>query len=196
MFFADYSKTRKVYHIAPINDLNQILLHGIRYDDKVTYEDKYYQFHCFIDRLKPSYIPSWVQRKKAIFATMNYRIEPNFHSHTAVMALTIDTKKSWIANESKANQIYEPFILQEVDLFNGAKKYISGEAKDVIKEYWETSLSFEENINRRMDLKEGYDAEVLIFHAIEPKDIEILYIVSDHKVMELNEWKKVFCKEK
>lgn len=194
MFFDDYLKTNKIYHIAPINDLKQILLNGIKYDDKVTYENKYYDFHCFIDSLKPPHIPPWVRRRESIFATMNYRIEPNFHSHTVVMALTIDQSKCWIANESRANQIYEPFVLQEIESLNGAKEYMNGKGKYLIEEYWETSLSFEENLMKRMDLKEGYDAEVLIHHPIEPKDIEILYIVSDHKVMEFNEWKKVFCR--
>jgi len=195
MFFEDYLKTGKVYHIAAINDLKQILLQGIKYDDKITYEDKYCDFHCFIDSLKPAHIPSWVKRKKSIFATMNYRVDPNFHSHTAVMALKIDPSKCWIANESRANQIYEPFVLQEVEDLKRAKEYVNGEGKDIIEEYWETSLSFEDNLNIRMDLKKGYDAEVLIHHQIEPKDIEILYIVSDHKVLKLNEWKEVFCKE-
>jgi len=196
MFFEDYLETGKVYHIAAINDLKQILLQGIKYDDKITYEDKYCDFHCFIDSLKPAHIPSWVKRKKSIFATMNYRIDPNFHSHTAVMALKIDPSKCWIANESRANQIYEPFVLQEVEALKRAKEYVNGEGKVIIEEYWETSLSFEDNLNRRMDLKKGYDAEVLIHHQIEPKDIEILYIVSDHKVLKLNEWKEVFCKER
>jgi len=195
MFFEDYLKTGKVYHIAAINDLKQILLQGIKYDDKITYEDKYCDFHCFIDSLKPAHIPSWVKRKKSIFATMNYRADPNFHSHTAVMALKIDPSKCWIANESRANQIYEPFVLQEVEDLKRAREYVNGEGKDIIEEYWKTSLSFEDNLNRRMDLRKGYDAEVLIHHQIEPKDIEILYIVSDHKVLKLNEWKEVFCKE-
>lgn len=195
MFFDDYLKTGKVYHIAPINDLGKILSDGIKYNDKVTYEDKYCDFHCFIDSLKPSHIPSWVKRKEAIFATMNYRKDPNFYSHTVVMALKVDPSRCWIANESRANQIYEPFILQKVDSLRAAKKYIDEQGKDIIGEYWSTSLSFEENLNKRMDLKEGYDAEVLIFHPIKPEDIEILYIVSDHRVMEFSEWKKVFCRE-
>lgn len=195
MFFDDYSKTGRVYHIAPINDLKQILSEGIKYDDKVTYKNKYYEFHSFIDSVKPKYIPSWIERKKAIFATMNYRKDPNFYSHTVVMALAIDPSKCWIANESRANEIYEPFILQDIKELIGVKEYINTKGKDTIEEYWKTSLSFEENLNKRIDLKEGYDAEVLIFHPIEPKDIEILYIVSDHRLMKFNEWKKVFCKE-
>ncbi len=195
MFFDDYLKTGKVYHVAPINDLGKILSDGIKYNDKITYEYKYYNFHCFIDSLRPAYIPPWVKRKKAIFATKNYRKEPNFCSHSAVMALKIDPSKCWIANENRANQIYEPFILQEVDSLKGAREYMKTEGKKSIEEYWQTSLSFEENLKRRMDLKEGYDAEVLIFHNVEPKDIEILYIVSDHRIMEFGEWKKVFCGE-
>lgn len=193
MFFDDYSKTGRVYHVAPVNDLGKILTAGIKYDDKITYEHKYYDFHCFIDSLRPVYIPPWVERKKAIFATKNYRREPNFCSHSAVTALKIDPSKCWIANENRANQIYEPFILQKVDSLSDAEEYMKTEGKKSIEEYWRTSLSFEENLEKRLDLKDGYDAEVLIFHDVEPEDIEILYIVSDHRVMEFREWKKVFC---
>ena len=193
MYFDDYLKTGKVYHIAPINDLRKILCEGIKYNDKVTYEDKYYDFHNFIDDLKTPNIPSWVERKKAVFATMNYPEKPNFHSHTVIMALKIDPSKCWIANESKANEIYEPFILQEVDSLKGVKEYINTNGKKLIEEYWKTSLSFEENLNKRIDLKENYDAEVLILHSVKPEDIEVMYIVSDHQIMEFNKWKKVFC---
>ncbi len=193
MYFDDYSKTKRVYHIAPINDLKNILYEGIKYNDKVTYENKYCNFHNFIDNLKPDNIPSWVERKKAIFATMNYREKPNFHSHTVVMALKVDPSKCWIANESKANEIYEPFILKEIDALKGAKKYIDTNGKNLIKEYWRTSLSFKENLSKRIDLKNNYDAEVLILHSVKPEDIEVLYIVSDHKVMEFDKWKRVFC---
>ena len=196
MFFDDYSKTGKVYHIIPINDLEKILSDGIKYNDKITYEYKYYNFHCFIDSLRPGYIPTWVKREKAIFATKNYRKEPNFCSHSVVTALKIDPYRCWIANENKANQIYEPFILQEVNLLEGVREYMETEGRKTIEEYWQTSLSFEENLRKRMDLKEGYDAEVLVFHDVRPEDIEILYIVSDHRAMEFNEWKKVFCKKR
>ena len=196
MFFDDYLKTGRVYHVAPVNDLGKILSNGIKNDDKITYEYKYYDFHCFIDNLKPEYIPSWVERKKAIFATKNYRKEPNFCSHSVVMALKIEPSKCWIANESRANQIYEPFILQEIESLKGAKEYMETKGKRSIEEYWQTSLSFEDNLKKRLDLKDGYDAEVLIFHNIEPKNIEILYIVSDHRIMEFDEWKKIFCKKR
>ena len=196
MFFDDYSKTGKVYHIAPINDLGRILSDGIKYNDKITYEYKYYNFHRFIDSLKPGYIPTWVEREKAIFATKNYRKEPNFSSHSVIMAFEVEPSKCWIANENRANQIYEPFVLQEVNLLKEAGEYMKTEGKRMIEEYWRTSLSFEENLRRRMDLKEGYDAEVLVFHDVEPENIEILYIVSDHRVMEFDEWKKVFCKKR
>ncbi|MFW5647882.1 MAG: hypothetical protein ACOCG5_02220 [Candidatus Alkaliphilus sp. MAG34] len=196
MFFDDYFKTGKVYHIAPVNDLGKILSDGIKHDDKVTYEYKYYAFHCFIDSMKPAYIPSWVKRKDAIFATKNYRREPGFCSHSVVMALDVEPSKCWIANENRANQIYEPFILQGVDSLRDAGEYVKTQGRKLIEEYWETSLSFEENLRKRMDLKDGYDAEVLIFHDVRPEDIEILYIVSDHRVMKFDEWKKVFCKKR
>ncbi len=194
MFFDDYSETGRVYHIAPINDLGKILADGIKHDDKITYEYKYYDFHRFIDSLKPAHIPPWVERKKAIFAAKNYRSEPNFCSHSVVMSLEIDPSKCWVANENRANQIYEPFILQGVGPLSGAGEYMKTEGKKSIKEYWGTSLSFEKNLEERMDLEEGYDAEVLIFHDIKPEDIEILYIVSDHRIMDFDEWKRVFCR--
>ena len=196
MFFDDYSKTGKIYHIAPINDLGRILSDGIKYNDKITYEYKYYNFHRFIDSLKPGYIPDWVKREEAIFATKNYRREPNFCSHSVVTAFKVDPFKCWVADENRANQIYEPFVLQGVNLLKGAGEYMKTEGKKMIEEYWQTSLSFEENLRKRMDLKEGYDAEVLVFHDVEPENIEILYIVSDHRVMEFDEWKKVFCKKR
>lgn len=37
-----------------------------------------------------------------------------------------------------------------------------------------------------------YDEEVLIFHPIEVRDIVPLYIVSDHKMLTIDEWKKIF----
>ncbi|AKL93975.1 hypothetical protein CACET_c04590 [Clostridium aceticum] len=193
MFFHDYSKTGVIYHIAHITDLKKILKDGIEYNDKITYERHYYSFHDFIDQLRPVNVPSWVIRKKAIFASMNYRKEPNFHSHTAVLAVKVDPTRCWVANENRANQIYEPFILQNVDGFREAKAYLETKGKALIKDYWETSLSFQENLKERKDLKESYDAEVMIFHSIPPENIEVLYLVSDHRTLEIQEWRRIFC---
>ncbi|AOY75828.1 hypothetical protein [Clostridium formicaceticum] len=193
MFFQDYDKTGVVYHIAHITDLKKILKNGIEYNDKITYEKHYYSFHDFIDTLRPDDVPPWVVRKKAIFASMNYRKEPTFHSHTAVLAVKIDPTRCWIANENRANQIYEPFILQGIEGFDGASNYLQTKGKSSVKSYWETSLSFQENLKERKDLTAGYDAEVMIFHSIPPEAIDILYLVSDHRTLEIEEWKRIFC---
>lgn len=193
MFFEDYSKTQLIYHVAHITDLSKILTKGLCYDDKISYKNHYHSFHDFIDEIRPENIPSWVIRKKAIFATMNYKKNPYFHSHTAVLGLKVDPSKSWIANENKANQIYEPFILQEVEGFTKAKNYLDTKAQECIKEYWATSLSFEKNLSERRDLQEGYDAEVMILNDIPSKDIQLLYLVSDHRIMTPQQWRRTFC---
>jgi len=194
MFFQDYIETNRVYHIASINDLKIILEEGIRFDDKVTYHCKYYDFHSFINQYRNEKIPVWVDRRKAIFASMNYRSKPIFHSHTVVLAVKIQPDKCWIANENRANQVYEPYIMQEVGQFKEARDYLANKGRALLKEYWETSLSFKENLIERRDLIKGYDAEVLVLHSIPPEDIEILYIVSDHRILKPQQWKEIFCR--
>ena len=114
MLFLDYTETGVVYHIVSITDLKKTLREGISYNDKVTYKTKYYDFHHLIEGQKPSLIPSWVMRSKAIFASMNFPQCHKFHSHSAVLAIKIHEDRCWIANENCANEIYEPFILQNI----------------------------------------------------------------------------------
>lgn len=193
MFFEDYTKTGLIYHVVHITDLKEVLRNGINYDDKNSYNRWYLSFHKFIDQHRIPEIPSWVQRKKAIFASMNYRNSPGFHSHSAVLGLKVEESKCWVANENKANQIYEPFILKEIYDFERSENYLKTEGKKILTDYWKTSLSFEKNLLYRRDLEEDYDAEVMIFHPIPPEDIQLLYIVSDHQVLTVEEWRKVFC---
>ncbi|WZL74060.1 hypothetical protein QBE52_04775 [Clostridiaceae bacterium 35-E11] len=193
MLFPDYNESSKIYHVVSITDLKKTMKEGIRYDDKVTYKTKYDGFHQMIDQEKPLWIPNWLIRKKAIFASMNYPKGHKFHSHTAILAITIDPKRCWIANENRANQIYEPYILQNIKEFKECTGYLEREGKKMLKEYWETSLSFEENLKIRMDKRKGYDAEVLIAHPIKPTDIQVKYIISDHRILSVEGWKKIFC---
>ncbi len=194
MLFQDYNETKRVYHIASINDLDEILKKGIDFDDKATYRTKYYAFHEFINQHRNEKIPSWVDRRKAIFASMNYRSRPRFYSHTVILSVTIKPERCWVANENKANQVYEPFIMKDAEPFKEAQCYLKARGSELLKEYWRTSLSFEDNLIKRRDLKKGYDAEVLIFHPIPPEDIEILYIVSDHRRLRPHQWREIFCR--
>ncbi|SES90268.1 hypothetical protein SAMN05660297_00920 [Natronincola peptidivorans] len=193
MFFEDYTKTRMIYHITHITDLKKILAEGINYDDKISYKKHYHSFHGLIDKYATDDLPPWVVREKAIFGSMNYKNNPCFHSHTAVLALKVDIKKCWVANENKANQIYEPFILKGIEDFKEAENYLKTKGKELIQAYWDTSLSFEDNLKKRKDLEEGYDAEVMIFHTIPPENVKVLYLVSDHRVLTVEEWKEIFC---
>lgn len=193
MFFSDYINTNTIYHIISIIDLDRALKYGIGYDDKRTYDSKYYEFHDYIDKYKNENVPDWVIRKKAIFGSLNFAKDHKFHSHTALLGIRIDPKMCWIANENLANQIYEPFILQSVDEYSKSKKYLVNEGNGLLNKYWETSCSFNENLKIRVDNQKGYDAEVLIFHHIKPSDIEVLYIISDHRMLTKKEWKQRFC---
>ncbi|GAB6086420.1 hypothetical protein [Alkaliphilus crotonatoxidans] len=193
MYFPDFEETGRVYHIIPIQDLNKTITCGISFDDKISYQNQYFDFHNWIDQHKPHWLPKWVIRKKAIFATMNYHSSPSFHSHSAVLAIRVNPKRCWIANESRANQLYEPFILRHTQGLEGANQYLKTKGAEMIKEYWETSLSFEDNLKKRRDLTEKYDAEVLVMESIPPEDIEIRYIISDHRLLTPAQWKRIFC---
>ncbi|KNF07235.1 hypothetical protein CLPU_20c00110 [Gottschalkia purinilytica] len=192
MFFSDYKDTGYVYHVAAITDLKDILENGIKYNDKNTYIDKYLGFHKYIDSLKNEEIPHWVQREKAIYASMNYSTDHQWHSHSVVLGLKVNPSKCWIANESLANKIYEPFILQHIDMFSDARDYLDCHGERIIRKYWDTSLSFKDNLKLRKDRKEGYDEEVLIFHSIPPDDIKPIYIISDHEFTTIENWIKYF----
>lgn len=192
MFFLDYIDTKRIYHIISIIDLDKALKDGIKYDDKRTYRSKYYEFHDYIDKYKSINVPDWVIRKKAIFGSLNFAKDHKFHSHTVLLGIRVDPKMCWIANENLANQTYEPFILQSVDEYSKSKKYLANEGCRLLNKYWETSCSFNENLKIRVDNQNGYDAEVLIFHDIKPTDIEVLYIISDHRMLTKKEWKQRF----
>lgn len=191
-FFPDYNTTEVVYHVACITDLENILKNGIKYNDKSTYSTMYLDFHKYISSLKPEHIPDWVVREKAIFASLNYKKNHSWHSHSVILAIKIDKDRCWIANENLANKIYEPFILKDIKFFEVAKSYLDREGKKAIEEYWNTSLSFNENLLLRRDKEKGYDAEVMIFHDIKPEDITILRIITDHKIMTLEECLKLY----
>jgi len=196
MLFPDYTQTKKIYHVVSIIDLDKTIRNGIKYDDKKTYKSKYYEFHDYIDRYKTEDIPNWVIRKMAIFGSLNFAENHRFHSHTALLGIRVNPEKCWIANENLANEVYEPFILQDIDEYNEAKEYIQNKGSELLKKYWKTSCSFNENLKMRFEKRQGYDAEVLIFHDIKPSDIEVLYIISDHRMMTKEEWKEHFCSNK
>lgn len=193
VLFKDFEETKKVYHIVDLYDLESALKHGIQYNNKITYNTKYKGFHSLIEKEKTKNIPAWVRRKKAIFASMNYDISFQFHPNSVVLGFKIDPERCWVANENLANQIYAPFIMKDIMGFNNAVHYIEGEGKELLKKYWETSLSFEENLLERRDFQKDYNAEVLVLHDIPPENIEIEYIVSGHEILIAEQWKKKYC---
>ncbi|MBF8984360.1 hypothetical protein IZY60_12500 [Lutibacter sp. B2] len=192
MIFPDYEKTGVVYHVIHITDLKKTLQNGIKYDDKFTYKANYDGFHELIDKYRPLEIPNFVIRNKSIFASMNFPKKHAFHSHSAILAIKISNDQCWIANENYANQIYEPFELQNIEEFSKCKKYLDTKGIELLEKYWHTSLSFNENLKKRKDQEKGYDAEILITHTIPPEDIEVLFIISDHRMLSVKEWKKTF----
>lgn len=194
MLFPDYTQTGVVYHVINVNDYHKVKTRGIQYNNKPTYRNRYEDFHRFINSHKPDSIPEWVDRTKAIFASMNFSEGHQWHSHSILLALKIDPARCWVANENRANELYEPFVLHKENEFSDAVHYLEGEGKEAIKEYWETSLSFENNLGERRDRQPGFDAEVMIFHPVKPENIRYLAIISDHKIMTIGQWKETFCK--
>lgn len=194
MTFEDFSFTGALYHVVSIIDLEKTLAEGIHYDDKLTYLNKYYNFHSYFDKYRTDNIPFWVERRKAIFSSMNFKRNHNWHSHTALLKIKADMKKCWVCNENKANPLFEPFILQHIQGFEEAKNFINTKGSYMAKEYWRDSLSLEENMKIRKDKEKDYDAEVLIFQNIPPENIECLYIIADHKIMTPDEWTYYFTK--
>ena len=192
MTLEDYLEEGCVYHVVSIIDLKKTLHEGIRYDDKNTYACKYTDFHSFFDLYKPKGIPDWVERRKAIFASIGFKEGHKWHSHSAILRIRILKDRCWICNENLANFIYEPFILQHMDGFEGTKEFMKANGKAFAGKYWQNSLSFNDNLTKRYDKREGYDAEVLVMHPIPPRNIECLYIVSDHRIMSYQAWKEYF----
>lgn len=194
IIFKDYTETKRIYHVVTLTDLKKTMDNGIRFDDKNTYKNKYFDFHSFIDKNKPVNIPDWVVRSKAIFGSLNFKSEHLWHSHSAILGIKIDETRCWVCNENIANFLYEPLILKDIKSFEDASGFIERNGKRIAQDYWTSSCSFSQNLIERRDRKRGYDAELLVLHDIPPEDIEILYIVSDHKYMEVKAWRDFFKK--
>ena len=192
MTLVDCAEQGYAYHVVNIIDLKRTLAEGIRYDDKTTYDSKYYDFHSYFDYYKPGIIPDWVERKKAIFASICFKEGHKWHSHSAILRVKILEDRCWICNENLANFIYEPFVLQNMEGCAHTQEYMRVNGRAFVEEYWYNSLSYRDNLDKRNDKKEGYDAEILIMHPIPPEYIECLYIVSDHQLMSYEEWQSFF----
>jgi hypothetical protein len=190
--FEDCTGQGYAYHVVNIVDLEKTLAEGISYDDKSTYDSKYYNFHAFFDYYKPDTVPEWVERKKAIFASICFKEGHKWHSHSAVLKIKIQKERCWVCNENLANFIYEPFILQHMEGFGNIQEYMRINGREFVEEYWKNSLSYNDNLNIRYDKKEGYDAELLIMHKVPPEEISCLYIISDHQMLSYKEWQEFF----
>lgn len=192
MSLEDCAQSGYAYHVVNIIDLKKTLTEGIRFDGKTTYDSKYYDFHSYFDYYKPAVIPAWVERKKAIFASICFKEGHKWHSHSAILKIRILEGRCWVCNENLANFIYEPFILQHMGEFGYMKEYLEVNGKAAVEEYWNNSLSYKDNLIKRNDKKEGYDAEILVMHPIPPEHIQCLYVVSDHQMMSYKEWQDYF----
>jgi hypothetical protein len=190
MVYLDYAEQGYAYHVINIVDLEKTLAEGIKYDDKATYDNKYYEFHIYFDHYKPAHIPEWVERSKAIFASICFSKGHTWHSHSAILRVKIQMDRCWVCNENLANFIYEPFILQHMEGFEQLQEHLKSNGETYVLEYWNNSLSYNSNLNKKCEKEEGYDAEILIMHPIPPEHIECLYIVADHQIMSFMDWRK------
>lgn len=191
MFFKDYNDTKLIYHVSPITELKYIIENGLKLNQS---SGEYHEFNKYFDAFKPENIPEWVSREKAIYASMNYKKDHKWHSHSVILSVKIDENKCWVGNENLANILYEPFVLSRVPLFKNAKYLLASRGKEYAVNYWNHSLSFTDNLKKRLDKTEGYDAEVMIMHDIPPRDISIVKLISDNEILGLSEWDAVFLK--
>lgn len=185
----DYMNTRVVYHVAPIVQLKYILNNGLKSGGE---NSNYDEFNEFFDRFRPRNIPEWVLRKSAIYASMGFRKNHQWHSHSVLLSFKVDEDLCWIGNENLANQLFEPFILKDLFMFKDAEKLIKCRGEHYANKYWEHSLSFKDNLQVRMDKVQDYDAEVLVMHDVPPCDINVVKIISDHKFLDIDEWNLLF----
>lgn len=188
--FKDYTITKRVYHIAPLIKLKEILEIGLKISESCS--SKYDDFNTFFDKCKPNRIPEWVSRKKAIYGSLNFTRNHKWHSHSVILSLKIDEQRCWIGDESLANILYEPFILRDISIFSEVDKFFKSCGEQFALDYWENSTCFMDNLIKRFDRDKEYDAEVLIMHDIPPMDINIIKIISDHKAMDINQCNNVF----
>ncbi len=192
IIFEDYDKTGCLYHVISILDYKNVVRNGIKYDDKNTYIDKYYGFHAYFDDFKSERIPSWVERKKAIYTSLNYKDNHQWHSHSVILKVLANENKCWVCNENLANILYEPFVLQGNKYFEETKEFMNSYGPKAARKYWDESISLLDNKKVRKDKMPDYDAEVLVFENIKPEDIECIYVISDHKMMSIKEWQEYF----
>lgn len=156
-------------------------------------EEKYLDFNRLLDQYRTKNVPPWVLRERAFFASLNFRKGINWHSHSALLAIRVQEDKCWIANENLANEIYDPFVLSDIRGFDRAKLYLEARVEELAKEYWESSYSLGDYLNLELENLKNYDEEVLIFHDIEPKDIQCLMVITDHKKFTPELWQKHYA---
>lgn len=193
MIFPHYNETKVVYHVVNINQLKIILDQGIEIEQRKDFSDaKYLNFNQFLDENRPLQIPEWVQREKALFASLNFKNNMHWHSHSALLAIRIQEERCWVANENIANKIYDPFILQDIKEFNHAQGFMEKFGEKEAKKYWENSFSFREYLQKSKDSMDNYDEEVMIFHEIPPADIKCLMVITDHNTFTPKRWQEYY----
>ncbi|TZE81708.1 hypothetical protein [Calorimonas adulescens] len=192
MLFPDYDETHLLYHIASISDLKTIFKYGLRFNRRLSYKGKYHDFHRFMDKNRTMNVPGWVMREKAVFASLNFKDCQVWHSHSAILSVRINEDYCWVANENTANYLYEPFILNHIPGFASLSDFLYNKGKEIAKEYWENSMSFKEYLLKKSCLGSDYDAEVLMMNDIKPNDIKLLAIITDHRIVTIDELNQTY----
>lgn len=193
MLFPHYHETKVVYHVVNIGQLKTILEQGIQIQERKNFSDnKYLDFNRFLDQNKPETIPKWVKREKALFASLNFKEDMHWHSHSALLALKVQEERCWVANENLANEIYDPFILQHIRDFNHAQNFMKEFGEKKAQNYWENSFPFQEYLKKNKNPINNYDEEVMVFHDIPPKDIKCLMVVTDHHTFTPKQWQEYY----
>ncbi len=178
--------------MACISDLKSIFNGGLKFDRRSSYANKYLSFHEFMDKNRTGNVPEWVMRKRSLFASINYREDQIWHSHSAILAIKVNEDRCWVADENTANFLYEPFILKNISGFASLSDFLYNKGKEIAEDYWLRSMSFKDYLSKRKPVGSDYDAEVLIMSDIKPADIELLAIVTDHRIITVDAFNKTY----
>lgn len=145
-----------------------------------------------MDKYRTRNLPDWVMRKRALFASINYKDDQVWHSHSAILSIKVDEDYCWVANENTANFLYDPFVLKNISGFASLYDFLYNKGKGIAKDYWLNSMSFKDYLSKRDTLSTDYDVEVLIMKDIKPVDIELLAVVADHRIVTLDELNQTY----
>ncbi|MBI1930842.1 hypothetical protein HYR99_42165 [Candidatus Poribacteria bacterium] len=182
--FPDFEDTALLYHGTAPDNLLSIFRHGLipGYDpDPEEQHHTIYESHV---RHRPAHIPNWVDPRYCIFGYLN-RSRQGGHSgiiegtviqaHLGIDAIPAITERTWVCCSQFSDWVYCPREAGYFDTDARTKYYRTVIEPVCSGAYWQTSLSFAENLAIRHDqlLRMQNSEELLICTDIAPTHLSL-----------------------